>query len=127
MSSALLRLRASAPGNWARAKCRKINAKEGNDPFFDEDPQPAVDYCNGDADGTLCPIRHECLLFALVNRCEEGVWGGCDDLTRKAITKRWPLRKGFTASPEWKWMDRDTALAGLDAQKLRKELEGGSG
>lgn len=61
-------------------------------------------------------------MFALTNNCREGVWGGTDEITRKAIRKRWPLKKGTRPRPEWRWMDQATALAGLDRELLRLEL-----
>lgn len=123
----VLKLREPAPGNWRKAKCLGITASTGNDPFFDEDTGPAVEFCNGTADGKVCPIRNECLLFALVNNCKEGVWGGCDELTRKAIRKKWPMKSRQGVRPEWRWMERDQALAGLDITRLKRELEEESG
>ena len=119
------------PQAWRKAKCRGIIPSQGYDPFFDEDdPGPAVDFCNGTDDGILCPVRDECLIFALANDCRDGVWGGTEPITRKAIRKRWPTRirnRGQPVRPEWKWMDRDSALAGMDEEKLRREMAEGTG
>ncbi|MFI0265678.1 WhiB family transcriptional regulator [Streptomyces luteogriseus] len=65
------------------AKCRKLPVPVfGEDPFFD-DEQTAMAVCNGgDSDapyenaGAVCPRRHECLVFALINHEMSGVWGG---------------------------------------------------
>lgn len=35
-----------------------------------------------------CPVKAECLEYALVNRIEHGVWGGCSERERRRILKR---------------------------------------
>jgi hypothetical protein len=115
----VLKPRYNAPGNWEKAKCRKMRVTRDYDPFFDEeDNTNALDFCNGDADGVICPIRNECLLFALTNNCKEGVWGGSSEITRKALRKRWPLKRGKEPRPEWKWMTQEQALGDLDLIEL---------
>lgn len=37
---------------------------------------------------TRCPVRVECLEYALVNRIEHGVWGGCSERERRRIRAR---------------------------------------
>lgn len=109
----VLRLRSPAPGNnWREAKCLGICATGDYDPFF-EDMDEAVQYCNGEVDGTACPIREECLLFALTNNLREGVWGGCSELCRRAMRRRWPLLGGKRANPRWRWMTEGDALKGV--------------
>src|SRR6185437_3414988 len=115
--SMVLRLRDPAPGNWGKAKCLGLDISADNDPFFDDDPEPAMEFCNGTADGKICPIRDQCLQFAIVNSCREGVWGGCDEATRKAIRRTWPMGRDGAVRPEWVWMDRETALAGARAKQ----------
>jgi WhiB family redox-sensing transcriptional regulator len=39
--------------------------------------------CNQD-----CPVLEQCLEYALVNRIEHGVWGGCSERERRRISKR---------------------------------------
>jgi WhiB family transcriptional regulator, redox-sensing transcriptional regulator len=118
----VLRLRYPAPGDWEYAKCRNTHVSSDYDPFFDEDdPQPALDFCNGAADGMVCPIRHQCLCFALTNNCSSGVWGGTDELTRKAMRRKWPLYQGKVPRPEWKFMSRQEALAGVDPETLLED------
>jgi hypothetical protein len=73
--------------NWAGAKCRDIPVSGDDDLFFDDDPTDAVEFCRGTWDGVPCPIREECLRFALVNNCREGVWGGCSEQERKLIRR----------------------------------------
>lgn len=35
-----------------------------------------------------CPVTAECLEYALVERIEHGVWGGCSERERRRILKR---------------------------------------
>jgi WhiB family redox-sensing transcriptional regulator len=35
-----------------------------------------------------CPVLEQCLEYALVNRIEHGVWGGCSERERRRIIKR---------------------------------------
>jgi hypothetical protein len=119
----VLKLRQSSPDDWKQAKCRNIRPTPEYDPFFDEeDEEEAVNYCNGEADGVLCPVRHECLLYAMINNCREGVWGGTSPLTRKAIRKKFPVQEIGKPEPQWEWMSEDDALNGLDKSRLKKEL-----
>ena len=118
----VLRLRYPAPDGWRDAKCKDMPVSRDYDPFFQDDPSDAEDFCNGEFDSVPCPIRHECLLFALTNNEKSGVWGGSNEITRKAIRKRWPL-KGKEPRPEWTWLSEEDALDGLDLKELRAELE----
>lgn len=108
----VLRLRIAPPGKWQRAKCRNIQITRDADPFFDDGMDEALVYCNGEADGVLCPIRHDCLIFALTNNLQFGVWGGCSELTRRALRKRWPLQ-GKKPRPEWHWQTEAEAVEGI--------------
>jgi WhiB family redox-sensing transcriptional regulator len=35
-----------------------------------------------------CPVRQACLEYALGNRIDHGVWGGCSERERRRILKR---------------------------------------
>jgi hypothetical protein len=129
----VLRLRVAAPGGWARAKCRgQVQRLPGDDdvydPFFAEmpdDEQDAVDYCNGTIDGRQCPVRDDCLIFALTNNERFGVWGGMTELARKALRKKWPWRGGRIPRPEWRWMRTADALALVDPRELEVDDDDG--
>lgn len=115
----VLRLRIEAPGEWRNAKCRGLVHITGEDSFFDDEEQ-AIHFCNGTYDGELCPIRHECLLFALTNNCSLGVWGGTMPVTRKALRKRWPL-KGRVPREEWAWTTEAEATTWFSREELEEE------
>ena len=125
----VLRLRVPAPGGWQQAKCRgQVRAAPGDDdvydPFFLEDPadqQDALDFCNGTIDDIQCPVRDECLIFALTNNERFGTWGGMSELARKALRKKWPWQGGKVPRPEWRWMDQAEALALVTPEQLAEE------
>jgi WhiB family redox-sensing transcriptional regulator len=35
-----------------------------------------------------CPVKEPCLEYALLNRIDHGVWGGCSERERRRILKR---------------------------------------
>jgi hypothetical protein len=85
------------------------------------DEADAVDFCNGTIDGIRCPVRDECLIFALTNNERFGVWGGMTELARKALRKRWPWRGGKLPRPEWQWFTTEDALALVSPEELAEE------
>lgn len=122
----VLRLRDAAPDQWDGAKCLSVAVTRDYDPFFSEDESDsveAVNFCNGEADGVQCPIREQCLLFALTNNERFGVWGGCNEITRRAIRKKLPS-KGGKRNSKWQWMSEEEALKGLSREKLLREDDG---
>ncbi|HUJ67382.1 MAG TPA: WhiB family transcriptional regulator [Acidimicrobiales bacterium] len=34
-----------------------------------------------------CPVRHQCLEYALMNRIEDGIWGGMSTERRRRLAK----------------------------------------
>lgn len=65
----------------ARAECR------GEDPalFFpasDDDPSTALAVC------ARCPVRQECLEYALEARERFGIWGGTTERQRRRMVRR---------------------------------------
>jgi hypothetical protein len=115
----VLRLRIPPPDNWRDAKCKIVGVTADYDPFFDDMPEALV-FCNGEADGVVCSVRHECLVYSLTNNMKEGIWGGCSELTRKALRRRWPLL-GKTPRIEWHWMTEAEALHGFRLADLLVE------
>ena len=117
----------NAPGNnWEKAKCADMPVSRTYDPFYSDDEEEtvdAVDFCNGTIDGQICPVREHCLLFALTNNEKYGVWGGTNEITRKAIRKRYPPKRGNETRDEWTWMEEKEALKGLKKDQLLKEQE----
>jgi hypothetical protein len=106
----VLHLRVEAPDAWKDAKCAIVEVTREHDDFFD-DPEAAVEFCNGEADGVVCPLRESCLLFALTNNCAWGVYGGMTEDDRRALRKKWPLRSGKEPRPEWSWLPPGEARA----------------
>lgn len=107
----VLKLRMAAP-DWSRGKCYGIQPPPGNDPWFDNTEEGYTDltdegvgYCNGTDDGVACPLREECLRFALVNNEKAGVWGGMKEADRRIVRKLWPWdpRNPAEPHPEWYW------------------------
>ena len=71
------------------ARCRGINPAE----FFPSDGtgvETAQRVC------AACPVRSECLEYALVNRIEHGVWGGASERERRRILRR---RRDIATAP----------------------------
>jgi hypothetical protein len=130
------KLRYPPPGNWQRAKCKDVPLSSKYDPFFgvefdaednqldeDEAKSHAIIWCNGTADNVVCPIRAECLLFALTNNEKAGIWGGTDEVTRKAIRKKLPARRDGKPNLQWKWMSKEEALEGLNRKEIEAEVK----
>ncbi|MFV6049986.1 WhiB family transcriptional regulator [Streptomyces sp. NPDC056297] len=65
-----------------RAVCRAADPEELFVEGAAQNRAKAV--CNG------CPVRTECLAYALDQRIEHGVWGGTTDRERRALLRRRP-------------------------------------
>lgn len=95
------------PSPWDRTeKCSGtvsgVYGGEGwDDPFFEGEEAETIAFCRGTEDGRECPKIHDCLIFALLNNERSGTWGGTGEEDRKAIRKRWPLKRGKVPRPEW--------------------------
>jgi WhiB family redox-sensing transcriptional regulator len=77
----------AAEFTWMRdAKCRGIDPAE----FFPSDGL-GVDRARRVCDD--CPVKAECLEYALEYRIEHGVWGGASERERRRILRR---RRGIT-------------------------------
>ncbi len=68
--------------DWRRdAACRDLDT----DIFFpvtDEEAGPAREIC------ASCPVREQCLEFALATRQDDGVWGGLTETERRRLRRR---------------------------------------
>lgn len=51
-------------------------------PLTDEAAEPAKAIC------ASCPVREECLEYALATRQDDGVWGGLTELERRRLRRR---------------------------------------
>ncbi|MFJ3670283.1 WhiB family transcriptional regulator [Streptomyces sp. NPDC090106] len=94
-----------------RAKCRTADPDEL---FVDGAAQHrAKTLCTG------CPVRTECLSYALDHRIEHGVWGGMTERERRSLLRRRPTVTSWrllleTARAEQQNLDRDrrTSVSG---------------
>jgi WhiB family redox-sensing transcriptional regulator len=63
------------------ARCRGTRPTE----FF---PSDGVGVESAQRVCATCPVRLECLEYALTNRIEHGVWGGASERERRRILRR---------------------------------------
>ncbi len=80
------------PPHHPQALCKH----EDPDLFFPDKPgsadeQRAREIC------ARCPIREECLQWALIHRVRHGIWGGAGEAERAAMLKGQPGRRGGSA------------------------------
>lgn len=116
----VLHLRGSAP-DWEGANClgtaphRLPGEEEVYDPWFDEfEPEPALAVCNGEDGGPVCPLRQQCLEFALYNNEKFGVWGGMTEADRKTMRKIWRWNSRLLGPrEEWVWMTHEELMEAL--------------
>jgi WhiB family redox-sensing transcriptional regulator len=69
-----------------KAACRDLDTSL----FFPDseaDAAPAQEVCAG------CPVRAECLEFALATRQHDGVWGGLTETERRRLRRRGSTEK----------------------------------
>lgn len=91
------------PAFFAEAPCRGLPGElfypplstSGKDYGDSPNEIPAKRVCNG-SDGTdggpalgECPVRDECLGYALEHNEKHGVWGGMGENTRRKLRRRW--------------------------------------
>jgi hypothetical protein len=111
-------------------KCRKFPADPVTkfDPWFD-DMEESEKVCNGTYDGVVCPIRHRCLIFALVNNEHYGVWGGLLPEQRHWLRQTY-RHKRHQPRPEWRYENApsyESIRADEAARKADREAEGSRG
>lgn len=83
---------ASAPLMTYRRTCPHCSEVEGDDLFFPrkgglsyEQAREAKAVCNGDATHAPCPVRTQCLEYAVHHGIRHGVWGGASQRERAII------------------------------------------
>ncbi|MEV4937378.1 WhiB family transcriptional regulator [Streptomyces zaomyceticus] len=85
------------------ALCRAVDA---DDLFVEGAAQNrAKTLCGG------CPVKAECLAYALDGRIEYGVWGGMTERERRALLKRRPTVRSWGQLLEAARRHRDGAAA----------------
>ena len=130
-----MRLRTPAP-EWETERgvkdglCRKFPSDPVTkfDPWFD-DMEESEQICNGKSGGPVCPIRHQCLIFALVNNEHYGVWGGLLPEQRHWLRKNYKHKK-HKPPPEWRYENAphyEDIRAEEAARKAEREAEGSLG
>jgi hypothetical protein len=97
------------------ASCRKFRPTRDHDDFFGDGTgsrSQAKHVCNGTYTDRVCPLREQCLKFALVNNEHYGIWGGLSVLERAYIRRFVPKKDWrFASAPsredlEAVWPDR---------------------
>lgn len=87
---------AERPPDWrSKGRCFSHPDPERWFPEQGQSSRRAKQACNGTDNTPECPIRHECLIYALVNNEKYGVWGGTSERERRALRK-W---LGLTGQP----------------------------
>lgn len=64
-----------------KAACRNLDV-EVFFPDSEADAGPALSVC------ATCPVRNECLDWAIATRQHDGIWGGTTESERKRIRRR---------------------------------------
>jgi hypothetical protein len=112
-----MRLRIPAPewngaGNPDNAAaCLKFPPTREHDDFFGDgggSEAQAKHICNGTYTQRVCPLREQCLTFALVNNEHYGTWGGTDALERAYIRRFIPRELwSFDSAPTRQDLERE--------------------
>jgi WhiB family redox-sensing transcriptional regulator len=53
-------------------------------------------YCFGDEERPACPVRKDCLIYAISHDEQHGIWGGLSHRERNALVRKW--RKQYKGS-----------------------------
>jgi hypothetical protein len=113
----VLQLRVNSP-DWIRDGALCVQPRDADIEDFDipfEEPELQMDVCNG-VDGTrVCPMRAECLMFALVNNEQFGIWGGMTPEDRKYMRRR--IRRD-----QWQWRSAEWLEARRELEELSPKV-----
>lgn len=101
-------------------KCLAFPPTREYDAWVDDDMDEAKAVCNGDIDGRVCPKRHECLIFALVNNEHYGIWGGLHPEQRHDLRQRFKRRRKEPIPIEWEF-DNATPYEDILAAQAARE------
>ncbi len=101
-------------------KCAPFVPSADYDAWVDDDMEEAAAICNGDVDGIVCPQRHKCLIFALINNEHYGVWGGLYPQQRHDLRQRYKWRRGMEIPIEWEFDNATPQQDLLDAAEARE-------
>lgn len=87
---------------WGHAACRK----EGSDMFYpdgkSEQYRPQIEKAKAMCDA--CPVRQQCLAWALATGESHGIYGGMTDDERRALLRRERRRMPGHGNPELAWV-----------------------
>lgn len=84
--------------NWADdAACKDADSEiffaHNGHSTGESDMREAKSYCNGDENADPCPVREECLDYAMVANEKYGVWGGLDENERRSRKREMRYRR----------------------------------
>lgn len=75
------------------AACRGIDTEIFYPPrdkdLYKQIADEARSYCLGDEDTPECPVRKECLWYAINGDELHGIWGGLSHRERNALVRKW--------------------------------------
>lgn len=79
-------------GSWRHlAACREVDPKLFF-PVGTAGPAVEAQVAGAKAICAACPIRGECLRFAVTTNQEYGIWGGLDEHERRDLRRQWRRR-----------------------------------
>lgn len=104
--------------------------------FFPESAGPeqreALRICNGYKDVAPCPVRDECLKYALDHGEEHGIWGGQTERARKRLQRAHPIPRvchwapcgrEFTVTLKTKGRIYCSTRCAMDARNERNRIQ----
>lgn len=85
------------PQEWRRrAKCHGADTELFYPPrdkrLYKKIADQSKAICNGKDSRAVCPVRVDCLLYALRRGEEHGIWGGMSHRERNALLRKWRKR-----------------------------------
>lgn len=84
----------SSPHSWRyKAACKDEDTNTFYPPRHRSEYKRTADraksFCFGGKNSTPCPVRSECLWFAVDTHEPHGIWGGLSHRERNALVRRW--------------------------------------